>query len=690
MPWSLNPAGTWSGVNWSPRPAAMRIPVDPYMVWADCSNFVSFGGPQATVPVVIEIDPAMNVAVLAPLLVSAGLLASVPALYTAAAPGVSGTRFFTAQARVDFFRALNAGDSRVAAIVRCEISRSIEPMPGMPAGGIDTSGIPAGPPLVTQVPDIFVGIIDDGLPIANGRYRDTAGLPRVWSFWDQSAGAVGPALPGVVPYGHEVDRSRLNDLLVAATIGGTVDEELFYQQIKYKRNRRRETHGAAVMDLLCGEPAPVPAGAAGIIGVQLPSSTVADTSGLALAANVLDGVRHIIDRALRLNPNVSIIINLSLGEIAGPHDGSSMLELALDELVVILGGRLQLFIAAGNNYLSRAHARTEVAMGASRDLHWRLLPDDETPSFVELWLPAGVDPVASGLEVILTPPVGPASAAVRAGQTMIWTSGAPGPALVTITFLQPAPPALPAGRAMILIALAPTASLTAAALAPFGRWTVTLRRTGKGDDKNSICIDAWIQRDDTPFGYRRYGRQSYFDDPKDLRFDAKGRLNETDFPASYVRRAGSLNSLASQSAIAGGSKAVGGYRRSDGYIPNYVSAGQTAVGTSCLAIAGPNLMAPCEDSPALHGVLAAATHTGSMMRLNGTSAASPQAARLAASAGLLTAVAAAAAGGIAFSQNDILGNRVPALAIRGVTPVAPLAPLPVPPPPPKPRNARPR
>ena len=667
MQWTLNPAGTWSGVTWSPRPATMPIPVDPYMVWADCSNFVSFGGPRATLPVMIEIAPSMKVAVLAPQLVAARLLGSVPNLYTAAAPAVAGTRFFTAEANVDFFHALKAGDPSVAGIVRCEISRSIEPLPGMPTGGIDTSRIPAGLPLATPAPDTFVGIIDDALPIANTRYRDMAGLPRVWSFWDQSAGAVGPVRPGVVPYGYELDRSDLNDALVAAMIGGVVDEELFYQQIKYNRNRRRETHGAAVMDLLCGEPVPVPADAPGIIGVQLPSSTVADTSGLALAVNVLDGVRHIIDRAMRLNPNASIIINLSLGEIAGPHDGSSMLESALDELVAILGGRLQLFIAAGNNYLSRAHARTELATGASRDLHWRLLPDDETPSFVELWLPAGVDPSARGLEVILTPPVGPASPAVSAGQTLTWSSSPLGPALYSITFLPPASLAPPAGRAMILIALAPTASLTTTALAPFGRWTITLRRPGKPDDKDSICIDAWIQRDDTPFGYRRYGRQSFFDDPNDVRFDAMGRLNETDSPASYVRRAGSLNSLASQSAIAGRSKAVGGYRRGDNYIPNYVSAGQSAVGTSCLAIAGPNLMAPCEDSPVLHGVLAAGTHTGSMMRLNGTSVASPQAARLAAAAGLPAAIGAA--GAIAFRQKSFLGKPVAAMPVRGGTPI---------------------
>ena len=49
---------------------------------------------------------------------------------------------------------------------------------------------------------------------------------------------------------------------------------------------------------------------------------------------------------------------------------------------------------AGNGYQSRTHANAVLAPRTRQKdhgtaLHWRVLPDDHTQSFLELWLPEG-------------------------------------------------------------------------------------------------------------------------------------------------------------------------------------------------------------------------------------------------------------------------------------------------------------
>jgi hypothetical protein len=76
-----------------------------------------------------------------------------------------------------------------------------------------------------------------------------------------------------------------------------------------------------------------------IVCVQLPVATTADTSGgtlshqvmRALAYIVTSGIRLLQDRGLRPPP---IVVNLSYGIFAGPHDGSGLLEAAIDDFIV--------------------------------------------------------------------------------------------------------------------------------------------------------------------------------------------------------------------------------------------------------------------------------------------------------------------------------------------------------------------
>jgi hypothetical protein len=170
---------------------------------------------------------------------------------------------------------------------------------------------------------------------------------------------------------------------------------------------------------------------------------------------------------------------------------------------------------------------------------------------------------------------------------------------------------------MFLIALQPTAlGERAAPLAPSGTWTVELqnRSLGAGD-----LIEAWVQRDDTPFGFRQRGRQSFLDAPCYRRFDEQGReiVRDEDQPPCHVRRAGSTN------AIATGEKpvVVGGFVLKEGRLAKYSSRNSEG------AAPVPRYLAPSDDSEVYLGVLAAGTRSGSLVAMNGTSVAAPQVAR---------------------------------------------------------------
>jgi hypothetical protein len=374
------------------------------------------------------------------------------------------------------------------------------------------------------------------------------------------------------------------------------------------------------MDLACGfDPLREPqADGRPIIGVQLPVRSVRDTSGAFLWPQVYDGLRYVVDRADRLARAMRrdpppVVVNLSYGAIAGPHDGSSPLERAIDELIGLRTDRahapLQVVLPAGNHHLSRCHARIDVPTEEPAELRWRILPDCRTPSILEIWLPKPRESERREVAVQVVPPTGDASPPLKEGDHYVWDRGG---VLCQATY-----DPQPAGgdRPLIQVVVEATATLDASkAVAPCGLWRVQIEYSGP-----DAVIDAWIQRNDTPFGWPILGRQSYFDDPNYVRFDANGRERQRDDDTSYVKRAGSLNSIATGERPV----VIGGARRSDGTVAIYSGAGPTMGPTS-----GPDAIAASDQSPARYGVIAAGTRSGAVFRMTGTSVAAPQVTRL--------------------------------------------------------------
>lgn len=633
--WQPLPTGEFTGIDWS-APGAIDGQ-DPYLAWAEADHFAGYRRrpgkkPPKWLPIVIQLSEQADV----PALVAASRTAwlQIPRVYL----DVPGLRFCSARVRPHFFDKLRSDDHLRSLIQRFELGLPVAPHTHALIDPCTPTSQPT--PAHGLLGGKVLGLIDGGLALANSAFLDRHGHTRIRHFWRQDAYENGnwpgnqprhrepldPARAGPTPhdmgYGHELSGAAIDAAMTAYTRQGQVDEDALYQHLQLWDLSKPVNHGTHVLSLACGPGSPLhpvhdDASRADLVAVQLDWSNVLDTSGGAMNVSVLDGLMYILARCA---PGAQVVVNISWGTLAGPHDGSSILEAAMDQLIALYGGRLQVTVPAGNAYQSRTHANATLPPNQAVNLHWRVQPDDRTQSFLELWLPDG----AQDVTISVTPPGHPQPLpAMPMGHAGLWTDthGAP---LCGLIF--PATTALGARGTCALLALAPTFSRHAAdTTAPFGPWKVTLTNTGA----STTLFDAYIERDDVAIGQNTGARQSYFEDAD---YDTSGNLGSfVDHPgnSTRIRRSGTFNSLSTgQNTVS-----VGGTRRDaspSGHFALYSprkpdpDAGRPErPGVKKV----PDTLQPSDDNPTLWGVLGAGSRSGSVIRLAGTSSSSPQLAR---------------------------------------------------------------
>ena len=600
---------------------AARLPLaDAYLPWARATNFRDAVLPGARGEwhwLLLELSETTSASEFA----SAARQSArddlrVPAHYLNPPQGLERSRYCTAACSPRFLAALVGeggavpGAELLSKIRRFEIGFVASALPD------PDSTLPVAQSQGGAEAGVVVGIVDDGLAIANERFRSFANgrhATRLLAFWDQHQRAE-PASPWV--HGRVFGQADLNARFAALpAAAGPADEALLHAGMGYTEVRHRVTHGTHVMDLACGADPRDPA-APPIVAVQLPGGSIADTSCASSTAFMLDAIRFVLataDAAVPHGQSVPVIINLSIGNIAGPHDGSSIFEQALDELIG-LRSDCDVVLAAGNSYLLRCHAWIDLPPGSAMTLNWQIQPGDGTPSFLELWFtdPSGASGVGDigGVRLTVTPPGGQ-PIEVPLGRSVA-VPGEKGQAVAMLSLHQQ----VANGRkGMGLLAVAPTQCTGEwRAAAPSGAWRVTLHNAGA----SALECNAFVQRDDAPLGRPTLGRQSYLYDEDYRRFDARGAVEVLDSDAAYVRRVGTLNGLASGDRVH-----VAGGALTDR------AGGATAARYSSVPLQASEpsrwrVLAVTEDSPVLKGVLAAGTASGSCATLSGTSMAAPQ------------------------------------------------------------------
>lgn len=474
---------------------------------------------------------------------------------------------------------------------------------------------------------VVIGVIDDGCAIANRNFTKAATQEsRILFIWDQSPEikdtTKGWTKPADIDYGYELanvaaplgNGTWINDALAAHTTNGIIDEPRVHEAVDYVR-RQPDSHGTHVMDIAAGNGAAMfgaegVAPGADIIFVQLPAAVLAE-GGTALSKCLQDGAEYIFARAKLLGKPA--VVNISYGGYRGPHDGTSTFEEAFDDQLA--EPNRAIVLAAGNGFGAHCHVRGTIQASVvpataqqvvpppppSETIDWWVPPDDPTLNLLDLWYDGDGE-----LWVYLTPPgraneLGPikpgeVSKVLQIGTTVVgWADhfakdGGNGERHVTIELR----PTIPGAAGAASASLDP---------APFGTWKLRL----EGHAAVPARFHAWIERDENRRGSTLARRQSRFDPVR-------------------------AHPMYTVTGIATGRRtiAVGAFNSATNEIPGYSACGPARGAHGKRQRAKPEVCAPAANDVAGRGVLSAASLRALDSRMNGTSAAAPHVAGLAA------------------------------------------------------------
>jgi subtilisin family serine protease len=343
------------------------------------------------------------------------------------------------------------------------------------------AGIPPIPALTGA--GVVVGIIDIGFDFTLADFNGPAGTgTRIAFLWDQSLiPQAGENPPGGFAYGVEYTAAQINIALTGANPFGTV-----------RHSPPVGAHGTHVSGIAAGNgssgDAAFPAGtfvgvATGATIIMVQPGIEADLDTFADSARVADAVAYIYSRAQQLG--LPCVINMSLGQNGGSHDGESVVERAIDRLLEVPGRAF--VVAGGNEHVFRTHASGTIGQGQARTLHWRVgrpaggLPPapptafDRTPNEMEIWFSS-----RDVMSVRVIDPAGNATPAISPGTANIFTLGGNEVYVDSERFTRLN------GDARIYIEMSQASSRLQT-----GTWQVELT----GDEIRGGRFDAWIERD---------------------------------------------------------------------------------------------------------------------------------------------------------------------------------------------------
>lgn len=225
---------------------------------------------------------------------------------------------------------------------------------------------------------VVIGVVDWGLDVTHPNLRRRDGGTRLLALWDQRPRTRGGG-PEPYGYGRVLTRTMIDRAL------GSPDpfEALAYDPADADLDGTG-SHGTHVLDIAAGAPRVGPGGVAPqatLVFVHLASER-SGPKGIGNSVSLLEAVDFISGVA----GNRPCVINLSLGSHAGPHDGSTLVEQALDAFVTRRDGRA-IVQSAGNYHARPVHATGRLRGGARDVVEWLVSAEDDTTNELDLWYP---------------------------------------------------------------------------------------------------------------------------------------------------------------------------------------------------------------------------------------------------------------------------------------------------------------
>jgi subtilisin family serine protease len=311
---------------------------------------------------------------------------------------------------------LRRGDIvRVRALPQIASLKAPDPViaddPGGTAANVDVvaSDIRRPEQLLERGAGVVVGIVDWGLDFAHPNFRNDDGSTRLLALWDQQAEEES-AKENRYGYGTIHERRDIDAALAAPN----PYEALAYDPAAFDPNLTG-MHGTHVCDIAAGNGSAGPSGIApeaDLVFVHLSARTGGFTS-LGDSVTLLEAIDFIRSVA-GARP---CVINLSMGNMGGPHDGSTLVEMAIDNAVSGQPG-FAICQSCGNYYERRAHAQRRLGAGEVTLFRWQTDPGDRTPNELEIWYAQ-----SDQFSVRLIAPDGTASNRVELGQEADFIAG---------------------------------------------------------------------------------------------------------------------------------------------------------------------------------------------------------------------------------------------------------------------------
>jgi hypothetical protein len=471
--------GKWSGLDWE---KTFYPTCDPYFVWMDIANRLSIN--EKHLPVLLEMVEGNDVSKLS----TNDQLTAQPLFRSKPSTGDLPFRYGTAYASQEFFQ--NPTQYGVA--------RYVLGVPRIPI----KNPVYLAPVLNEKKERPIVVVVDDGLPFLHQAYR-TKNSTRVSEFKDLENPSKNLTRSQIAPH--------LNS-----------NERLTYQNLGYDRVLYGASHGAHIADTAVGEGRGDAADAAELFFIQLPVATLTDSSGGGLAVHALDAL---VDAFFKIPLKNPVIACLSYGIHAGPHDGSSVLECAFDELLTMRNGS-HLILPAGNNRQGKGHADFWIDKNP-HELSWQILPQDQTDSYCEIWSQPFLED-ASQIKVEL---INPSNSSIVADRQSV-VAFEPGQAIPQAAIVLRKVPSNLGGssqriqntqfRWSVLLCIRATQGELPA---PHGCWKIRISLVDADESNSRLRCDAWIERDGAVFGADSGGQQSYLEDLPNSGVTDKGTIN---------------------------------------------------------------------------------------------------------------------------------------------------------------------
>jgi len=206
--------------------------------------------------------------------------------------------------------------------------------------------------------DVIIGIVDSGLDLTHADLHYSDGSTKVISLWDQTlvCNSSNCAPPTGFGYGVECTGYRINT-----------------GQCKEQDTVGHGTHVAGIADSSNDT----------YMGMA-PDAMLVIVKTDMTESHVLDGINYIFSLASKYDKPA--VVNLSLGAQFGPHDGSTSMEQAMDDLVTQSRARA-IVVAAGNDGGNPIHLGFTANAGSKYASYFSVITNKENPgqSVIDLW-----------------------------------------------------------------------------------------------------------------------------------------------------------------------------------------------------------------------------------------------------------------------------------------------------------------